>query len=1006
MRNLFTCFLLLCMVPAFAVAQHKVSGQVTDALTSSGVPGVTVMVKGTETATQTDAAGNYTIETDATDTLVFRSLGYALQEVAISNQTTVNVVLEGEGTELEEVVVIGYGTAQKRDLTGSIARVSGAEIADKPAANPVASLQGKVAGVQVTNAGRPGQDPDVRIRGTNSINNVKPLYVVDGILNDNINFLNPADIESMEILKDPSSLAIFGVRGANGVIAITTKQAKAGQLNFNFNSTVGIKNVADQMAMTDAEGFRTLYDEQLVNQNSTPFNYDAWGANTNWQDEIFQTGVLNYNNISVSGASERNKFYMGLGYTLDQGVIKHEQLDKITISINDQLSITDNFRVGINFNGYHSDLPAPADMMNGAVASALRAAPIAPVFNDEYGLYHTLPNFQRAQIGNPLTNVELRKGNFIRHEYRGVGSVFGEVDFLKNFTFRASFLGDFGFNKDRSYTPLRNYYNPDLDGSDKTDRVGLLTSVSQAQNNTTKLQTDWLLTYKNTFDEHSLTAMVGYTTYSTRYEGLTASRTQGVGDPIPNDPDKWFVGIGSSDTQEGNGTAWERKTISYLGRVLYNFQGRYLLNASFRRDGSSAFIESNPWQNFGSVGAAWVISQEDFMADASFIDNLKIKGSWGILGNQNTGDDYRYPMFPLLVANSSAVFGDNIFPGFEPQYIADRNLQWETVKAWEAGFEFSGFANRLTLEANYYNKLTENIMVEVPGILGTKPGLSNQGTIKNHGIEVAAGWSQQLNDDWSLSVGANMTTMANEVQFLVNDGYQILQNASRTAVGYPIGYFYGYVHDGIFQNEAEVEAGPDNATGQGGSTFLPGDIRFKDMNNDGKIDPNDRTLIGNPTPDFIYGANVSLIFRQFDFGIEVMGVQGNEVFRDWNRNQFAPFNYQQDRLNRWHGEGTSNWEPILNTGRANNREISSYYIEDGSFVRVRNIQLGYNLTPEAASRIRLKSMRLFVNAQNPFTFANNTGYTPEIGGSAISFGVDNGTYPVPAIYTFGVNLNF
>src|SRR5690606_2382781 len=280
-----------------------------------------------------------------------------------------------------------------------------------------------------------------------------------------------------------------------------------------------------------------------------------------------------------------------------------------------------------------------------------------------------------------------------------------------------------------------------------------------------------LLTYKNTFGEHSLTAMAGYTTYSTRYEQLNASRTQGSGDPIPNDPDKWYVGIGASDAQTGNGTAWERRTISYLARALYNYQGKYLLNASFRRDGSSAFIKSNPWQNFGSVGAAWVISQEPFFESAAFVDNLKLKGSWGLLGNQNTGDDYRYPMFPLLVANSSAVFGENIFPAYEAQYIADPNLQWETVKSWEAGLEFGGFNNRLTFEGVYYSKLTENIMVEVPGILGTKPGLRNQGTIKNHGLELAASWSQNLNDDWTLNIGANLTTIHNNVEYLVNEGY-------------------------------------------------------------------------------------------------------------------------------------------------------------------------------------------------------------------------------------------
>src|SRR5690606_37963147 len=312
------------------------------------------------------------------------------------------------------------------------------------------------------------------------------------------------------------------------------------------------------------------------------------------------------------------------------------------------------------------------------------------------------------------------------------------------------------------------------------------------------------------------------------------------------------------------------------------------------------------------------------------------------------------------------------------------------------------FSNRLSFEGVYYRKMTDNIMVEVPGILGTKPGLRNQGSIKNSGVELAASWNQDLSENLSINVAANLTTQSNNVESLVDEGYQIIRDASRTTVGYPIGYFYGYVHDGIYQNDADIANSPENTINQ----VQPGDIKYKDVNGDNVINEQDRTLIGNPTPDFTYGLSVGVVYRQFDLGIEFMGVQGNELFRDWNRNQFAQFNFQEDRLDRWHGEGTSNWEPILNTSRANNRLITSYFIEDGSFVRVRNIQIGYNFAPEFMSRLRLKNARVFVNAQKPFTFARNTGYTPEIGGSAISFGVDNGTYPVPAVYTFGVNFNF
>lgn len=1002
MRRLFTCLsscalvILLLLGDAFAQQNIIVKGTVTDAASGETLIGVSIKVKGGVQGTSSDANGNFTINVSSNAVLVFTYIGFSPIEVPVNNQTTLSVKMSVSSSALDEVVVIGYGTAAKRDLTGSIVSIKGSEVADKPGTNPVANLQGRVAGVQVTNSGRPGAEPDVRIRGTNSINNVRPLYVVDGILNDNINFLNPSDIESIEILKDPSSLAIFGVRGANGVIAVTTKQAKTGQLTFNFNSTAGIKDVSHRIKMTDASGFKLLYDEQLRNEGSPAFDYTNWQANTNWQDEIFQNGVLSYNNLSVSGATERNKFRMGLGYIAEQGVINHEQLKKITLNINDELKITDHFRVGVNFNGYRSELP-----QERGVGGAILAAPIAPVFNDEYGLYHTMPSFQRAQVANPLIDIELRNGTNIRREYRAVGNVFSEIDFLKNFTFRAAFLVDYGFNNGRSYSPLINAYNPEIPGNSKIDRLTTFTSVSQNQNIFTKIQSDWLITYKKKFGDHGLTATAGFTSYLTEYESVNSGRTQGEGDPIPNDPDKWYVGIGAQNTQTGSGDAWDRRTLSYLARALYNYKGKYLFNASFRRDGSSAFIQNNPWQNFGALGAGWVVSEESFMKPLEAINNLKIKGSWGILGNQNTGDNYRYPMFPLLVSNSSAVFGDNVIPAYEPAYIPDPNLRWETVHAWETGFELNAFANRLFIEANYYKKKTKDIMVEVPGILGSKPGLANQGSMTNQGIEIATSWNQKLNDDLSFTVNGNITTLNNKVNSLVYEGYQILLNASRTTIGYPIGYFYGYVHDGIYQSNEDVRLHPSNI-----NEVFPGDIKYKDVNGDGVIDEQDRTMIGNPTPDFTYGFSLNLNYKGFDLGAEFMGVYGNEIFKNWNRNAFAQFNFQEERLDRWNGIGSSNWEPILNSSRANNRLISSYYIEDGSFFRVRNIQVGYNLNKQTLDKIKLKSLRVFLNAQNPFTFTNSTGYTPEIGGSAVEFGVDGGTYPVPSIYTIGVNLNF
>jgi len=1005
MRKLFLLFLFLTAVLSYGYTQVKtITGTVKDSQSLEGIPGVSI-AKPDGTGVQTDGTGRFTLEARPSDVLTFRFIGYASQTMIVGDRETLEVLLVSEDQALEEVVVIGYGTASKRDLTGSITQIKGDDIVDRPGTNPVASLQGKVAGLQVTNSGRPGQEPDIRIRGTNSINSVKPLYVVDGLLNDNINFLNPADIESIDVLKDPSSLAIFGVRGANGVIAITTKRAKTGQLDFEFSSRLGIKDVNHRMKMTNAEQFKELYDELRFNQGNDTYDYTHWTGDTDWQDEIFKNGIINYNNLSVSGATERNTFRMGVGYSLDQGIISHERHKQFTFNISDELRLTDNFRTGIVLNGYRAHLPVNRD-----VFGAIQAAPIAPVYNEEYGLYHTMPDFQRAQVNNPLLAIEERKDSNISLNYRVVANSYAEIDFLSHFNFRVNLSADYGFNPSRSYMAVLAQYNPEIAEDDKTHWVGnQYTSVNQSQNKHYKYQTDWLLNYKNSFGLHHFTGMLGFTTYTQGMQSVSASRTQGENSiPIPNNPDYWFVGIGDAARQTGNGTASEARTVSYLARVLYNYDSKYLLNASFRRDGSSAFAKNRkPWQNFIAVGGAWVVSREDFMQDQDIINNLKIRGSVGGLGNQNVG--LSYPMYPVLQAGSSAVFGDELVPAYGPEYIPDPNLHWEIVKSWEAGFELTALQNRLNVEAVYYYKNTDGVMVRVPGMFGTIPGLSNIGNIENKGIEASARWNQRLNDDWSLSFGGNITTVKNMVKKLSTDGYQIANPPSRTIAGYPIAYFYGYVHDGIFQTQAEIDQ-YNVQNGIGSGVFRPGDIRFRNVttNTEGgpeRIDANDRTMIGNPTPDFYYGLSTSASYKNFDLNIEFQGVYGNEIMRTWNR-QSATGNFLQDRIARWTGPGTSNWEPILDDGRAANREISSYFIEDGSFFRLRDVTLAYRFPQESLSRIKLKNLRLFMNAQNMFTLSRNTGFTPEIGGSAISFGVDNGTYPVPAIYTFGINMNF
>jgi TonB-linked SusC/RagA family outer membrane protein len=991
----------------------RVTGRITNDA-NEPLAGASVAVKGTSRGTSSDANGDFELAVPDNATLIISAVGYQNQEIVVGTQTTLVIKLLQTTIKMDEIVVIGYGTASKRDLTGSIAKVTGREVADKPNTNPIASIQGKVAGVSVVNSGQPGQEPDIRIRGTVSRFQTKPLYVVDGLLNDNINFVNPADIESIEVLKDPSSLAIFGVRGANGVIIVTTKKAKTGQMIVNVNSTYGVKKIVDKVEMTNASEFKMLFDEQLVNQGEDPFPYyNLYQGNTDWVDLISnKSATVNTNNISITSGTEKNKFYFGLGYIKEEGLINYETLEKILLNINDELRINRNIKIGFTLNGYRALLPQLHDF-----GAAINATPIVEPIDEATGLYNKLPDqIGGPQIGNPLMGVEATRNTDLSREYRAIGSIYGEITFLKNFTFRASYYADLGFNDQRRYTPFIQVYAADFD--EIAPQAGFnFTRVYQKENKFQKFQQEYLLTFKKDFGDHGLTAMTGFTTYYNDYSETNGQVTQVIGgNPIPNDKRFWYLdnffgdraskvsGISPGNDLFGNPQPlqWEQATVSYLLRALYNYKGKYLLNASFRRDGSSEIPTDNRYQNFIAVGAAWEMSREDFMASQKIFDYLKIKGSWGVLGNQYVG--IHYPFFPQLTGGSTAVFGNNIVNAFIPSYLPDPNLKWETVSSIEGGVEFFTLRNRLRVEANYFYKVTDNLLTVIPGIGGARPGITNAGKIQNNGIEASATWTDKLAGGITYSISGNITTLNNKVKELYQEGFEIIDGSSRVTVGQPIGYFYGYVHDGIYQSYADKLDAP-NASSLG--DYGPGDIRFKDIDGDGDVDVNDRTFIGNPTPDFIYGFSFSANWKGFDAGIDFQGVYGNEIFRDWgNGNTFAFFNYRADRLGRWHGEGTSSWEPQLNDMQSINKQASTYMIEDGSYLRIRNVQVGYNFSSNLLSKVYIKTLRLFVNAQNLKTFKRNSGFSPEFGGSAIRFGVDGGSYPVPAIYSAGINVTF
>jgi len=992
-----------------------IRGKVTG---EGGLPlaGASVLVKGSTIGTTTNNEGTFTLNApNANVTLVISSVGYDLQEIVLNGRTDITVALAVSVKVQDAVVVIGYGTASKRDLTGSIVKVAGKEVADKPNTNPVASLQGKVAGLSVVNSGTPGQAPDIRIRGTISIGSVSPLYVVDGVFNDNIDYINPNDIESIEILKDPSSLAIFGVRGAAGVIAITTKRAKAGQVMINFNTNYGFKKLVDKIELADAATFKTLYEEEKANLNTPipPFDYTPWTGNTDWVDAVTRTGHYSSTNLGVSGSSEKNKFMLGVGYISDEGIIRHERLEKITLSLNDEFKFNKWLKMGFTMNGARTNNPYNATWVLDA---ARKVAPFVPgdsksvYTKNPYGLdslnqtlYYELPSIQNSGVVNPLISLENEFDKTKSVEYRMVGSVYAEINFLKDFTFRASLYGDLSNVNTRRYTPLYNSYDV------VTNSVFLAspaTKVVEDDNDWKKWQQDYTLSYKRKFGSHNISALAGFTTYYFGNFNRNASVNQSsTGQPIPNDERFWYInnGFGDQQSQRSNSSQSEKSTVSTLVRFLYNYEGKYYINASYRRDGSSQISPANRYQNFWALGAAWELTKENFMASQTIFDFIKIKGSIGVLGNQNTYG-YAYPFYPGLRGNAAAVFGNYIYNAYAQAYLPDPNLKWETVHAKDLGFEAVAFKNRLHVDFSYYDKVTKDLMTYIPGINGAADGLSNIGSIKNNGIELTANWEQRVNKDLTVTIGGNFTTYHNEVLELATKDFAIIDGYNRTVVGQPIGSFYGYIVEGIYQSYAEKLASPINTE----FAYGPGDLKYKDVNGDGKINTADRTFIGNPTPDFAYGMSLNVNYKGIELDIDLGGVYGNEIYRNWGGTEspFQRVNYAAFKINRWHGEGTSNWDPILGQDHRINYEASTYGIEDGSYFRIRNLQLAYNFNQKTISKIRGKSLRIFANIQNLKTWKHNLGYTPEYGGSATRFGVDDAGGAIPMVTTFGLNVTF
>lgn len=981
----------------------RVTGKVTG-IGGVALAGVSVSIKGTSSGTTTDNNGNYSISVpDANTTLVFSYVGYGQQEIVVGNRTVINVSLVGAAAELNTIVVVGYGTQKKRDVTGTISTVKGEELARQPNTNPVSSLQGKVAGLTVVNSGRAGVSPTVRIRGVNSTNNTDPLYVVDGVFQTNIDYLNPADIESIEVLRDPSSIAIFGLQGGNGVIIVTTKRADRGQTRVSFQSNVGVQRVNHKIDVVDAAGFKKLYSAQLANLNAAPFDYTNYTANTNWQDLIFRDALINNNTVSISNSGDKSTTLFSLGYNVQEGVLKYDKYQKYIGRLNQEIKINSNIRVGGDLTGFHWIQQNPGADLN----NALWAAPIVPIQAGD-GLYYSMPSFQRAQVSNPIARLNQNTNNAVNKGYRAIGSIFGELKFLQRFTFRSSFYTDLGFNNNRSYTPLPFHYINLGEGAAKTDTSfdkTARTSVSQTQAEFRKYQQDQTLTYDNTFNgDHHITALAGFTTLFQGSSNVTGNRRDTTLN-IPDDPNFWYLGIANSNNPLTNGGGGgEESYMSLLGRVSYSYKNKYLLNATYRRDGSSKFAPANRWGNFGSIGLGWVVSDETFFSNVKPINFLKLRGAWGTVGSGLGLPANLY--LPGLTTANVGVFGDNVYSSVTPAYVPDPNLHWEVVRGIDLGVDLRALENKLSTEITLYDRTTKDILttLTLPGTAGNYSYRTNLGNITNRGIEVGLGWNDRIGNDFTYRLNANFSYNKNRVESIGdNINFQILGNAgvNKTETGQSIGYFYGYRQIGVYQTVADLDKKP------GFANSLPGDVAYADINGDGIIDAKDRTYLGTPFPPYNFGVNLSLGYKGFDLILEGQGVAGNKIYTQRRTATFAVLNYEANRLNAWTGPGTTNVEPILDNTRANNFLFSSYYLEPGDYFRIRTAQIGYNFSRNILGNTGIKQLRLYISGQNIATFTKATGYTPEASiSNPIASGADNGTYPVPAVYSFGLNLTF
>jgi TonB-linked SusC/RagA family outer membrane protein len=975
-------------------AQVTITGIVKDERGESLI-GANILLKNSTTGTITELDGSFSLDVpNAFVTLVFSYTGYTAQEIPLKGSTSLTVVLSEQAQLINEIVVVGYGTQRKSDLTGSVSTVKAADIQKIAAANPLQSLQGKVAGVQVSAAsGRPGEGPVVRIRGTGTLNGAAPIYVVDGLILNNIDFLNSADIERMEVLKDASAAAIYGTRGANGVIMITTRKGSRGKgAKVSLSTYVGQQQTERRLSLTTAAEYATLINEINVN-GGLPAAYPdpaALGAGADWQEEIFQQGIIQNHNLNISGGSENMLYSISGDIFRQEGIIKSSYFNRYTLRINNEYNFFPWVKFGHNVAFVSTDNNREP---GGIVFNAIAADPTAPV-RDSLGNYGNTSRL--SNVSNPAAQLEYNSYNR-GYGQQFTGNLFSEFFILDHLTFRTSIGFNLVNNRNRSYEP-QFFVNDKQQNPESRIFAGFYRGVDVQWENTLNYTKEW----KN----HRINLLAGYTAQDIYGEGIGGGRLRLIGDT----EDFFYLNAGDELTATNYhfGNTPERY-LSGLFRVNYALFDKYMFTASVRRDGSSKFGSQRRFGSFPSLAFAWRLSDEPFMRAQQWFSNIKLRASWGALGNDKIPAS---AAIPTVTNNLSSVFGPNELLNFGASVITLANpfLQWELSSTVNAGLELGALDNRLTLELDYYNRFTDKILVAVPipdyvGSAGNP--FVNAASVVNKGWDATLNWRGALGK-LRYRLGALGSTVQNEVVSL-GTGNEDLRGAviagevaTLTRIGDPIGAFYGYRVAGIYQSAEDIARFPNQGV------VRPGDLRFEDVNGDGIISPDDRTYLGSPIPNLIYGFNLGLDLGGFDCSVDFNGVSGNKILNAKQMSRgFGIPNFETRFLDRWTGEGTNDLEPRPTNGGYPNFNVSDRFLEDGSFFRLRSVQLGYTLPGNILTKLGLSSLRFYASGNNVLLWSNYSGYSPEVGSeNVLQVGIDNGIYPTAKTFLIGLNANF